>query len=208
MCQIGKIQEDTADTQVVRRFAKIMKKKNPLGISCHARGSIGNGTLSESIVPSVTGFYGQKATILSTLNRHCVRGVAMEALERQDRMSAQGVIEIGVEEVEEENSKDDFNFRHEIMKGSQLTLLSTLETPHCGTPTHGANPAWRWSPSTSLTGRSVAIRSLRRISDGQHGNGHNPWPLHDKIALHLIRHACSARLRSNLGSSLDRAFAS
>ena len=54
---------------------------------------------------------------------------------------------------------------------SQLTLLSTSQTPHCGTPTHGANPAWRWALSTSH-GRSVAIRSLG-ASQIQQGNGHS-----------------------------------
>ena len=36
-----------------------------------------------------------------------------------------------------------------MSEGSQFTLLSTAQTPHCGT-THIANPAWRWSPHPQM----------------------------------------------------------
>ena len=90
---------------------------------------------------------------------------------------------------------------------NQLTLLSTSQTPHCGTPTHGANPAWAMVTLNLPTGRSVAIRSLG-ASQIQQGNGHSLGRCTRQDSSHLIRHACSARLRSNLGSTLDRAFAS
>ena len=47
---------------------------------------------------------------------------------------------------------------------------------HCGTPTHGANPAWRWSPSTSQLGGVSPSAPWAHLRSNKEWP--QPWPLH------------------------------